>query len=104
NAHMPRKGSLTNQYFTALVGDPYEGKFDDETIAEASRMFAVENVWDEQGLLNTLGTHLVDGDVGVYFFDDYDRMHRDLLADATQEWIEAEFVSINAQPVCTPEP
>lgn len=91
NAHMPRVGSLTNQYFTALVDDPYEGKFDDENVTATSRMIAAEGVYDEAGLLNLLGTHIVDSDIGVSFFADPVRMHRDLLADVTEEWIVAEF-------------
>lgn len=91
NAHMPREGSLTNQYFTAVVGDPYEGKFDDENIAEGSRMISAEGIYDESGLLNLLGTHILDSAIGVSFFADPVRMHRDLLADVTEDWIVAEF-------------
>lgn len=91
NGHMPREGSLPSQYFTAVVGDPYEGKFDDENIIAEPRMIAAEGIYSETGLLNLLGTHLLDGNIGVSFFADPVRMHRDLLADATEDWIAAEL-------------
>jgi hypothetical protein len=45
-------------------------------------------LFDEKRALNLLGTHLVDTGIGTYFFDDAERMHRDLLADAAREYLK----------------
>ena len=41
--------------------------------------------------VRVLGTHRVDADIGVYFFDDAQRMHRDLLADPAEQIIHKRF-------------
>jgi hypothetical protein len=46
---------------------------------------------EEQDILRVLGTHRVDADIGVYFFDDAQRMHRDLLADPAEQIIRKRF-------------
>ena len=38
--------------------------------------------------MDLLGTHLLDTDIGVAFFEDPWRMHRDLLGDAAATYIE----------------
>jgi hypothetical protein len=46
-----------------------------------------------------LGTHLVDADIGTYFFNDSQRMHRDLLADATEEIIRKKMLLKQLKPI-----
>jgi hypothetical protein len=91
-AHMPRVGNLTMQYFSVALGQPYEGRYEQESVKHNdSRLVYGESRFDEQGALKVLATHFLDADIGVHFFDDPDRMHRDLLADATEEIIRKRF-------------
>lgn len=103
NGHMPRIGSLTSQYFTALLGAPYEGRFDTENPTVGTRVIAAEGIRGERALLKLLGTHLVAEEIGDRFFDDAERMHRDLLADAAEAWI-AEHLNVrpNSSPSTSP--
>jgi hypothetical protein len=75
---MPRKGHIAVQYFAKLLGEPGEGR----------RIIYAEAQWDEGKALDLLGTHLLDTDIGAVFFKDDQRMHRDLLADATAEYLQ----------------
>jgi hypothetical protein len=75
---MPRKGSLAVQYFAQLLGEKGEGK----------RIVYAESLFDEKRAVNLLGTHLLDTRIGIDFFDDPERMHRDLLADAAAEYLK----------------
>jgi hypothetical protein len=91
-ARMPRVGNLTMQYFSVALGEPYEGRYEQESVKHNdSRLVYGESRFDEQGALKVLATHFLDADIGVHFFDDPDRMHRDLLADATEEIIRKRF-------------
>jgi hypothetical protein len=74
---MPRQGNLAVQYFAKLLGEPGEGR----------RIIYAEALWDEAKALDLLGTHLLDTDVGAFFFKDDQRMHRDLLADAATDYL-----------------
>jgi hypothetical protein len=74
-AQMPRNGNISVQYFAWLLGEAGEGK----------RIIYSEAIFDESKALNLLGTHRVDINVGIAFFDEERRMHRDLLADAAKE-------------------
>lgn len=85
--HMPRIGSLTSQYFSAVLGEPYEGRFDVENVSPDARVIIAEGRGDNDQLMRLLATHVVDTRIGVDFFADGERMHRDLLADATEQWI-----------------
>jgi hypothetical protein len=91
-AHMARVGSLAMQYFAVALDEPYEGRFEEEQMKDSDfRLLVLESVFDEQGIANAVGTHLIDADIGNSFFGDNQRMHRDLLADPTEEIIAKKF-------------
>jgi hypothetical protein len=73
----PRKGSLTVQYFARLLGEPGEG----------ARIVYAESIRDESKALDLMATWAVDTGIGVDFFNDPLRMHRDLLADVAQDYL-----------------
>jgi len=75
--HMPREDLVVTQYFLRLLHEPAEGR----------RVVYAESLWEEAQALDLLGTHLLDGSVGDAFFDDYMRMHRDLLGDAARQYL-----------------
>jgi hypothetical protein len=74
---MPRKGNLSVQYFARLLREPGEGP----------RIVYAESLSDEGRAMRLLGTRLFDTDIGVAFFGDKHRMHRDLLEDAAEEYL-----------------
>jgi hypothetical protein len=74
---LPRKDNLAVQYFARLLGEPGEGR----------RIVYAESLFDEPKALDLLATYLVDTQVGLDFFDDPMRMHRDLLGDAAKEYL-----------------
>jgi hypothetical protein len=76
-SQMPRRGNLAVQYFSLLLGLKGEGP----------RLTYAEALWEEPAALRLLGTRLVDTGVGAAFFDDDQRMFRDLLADAATEYL-----------------
>ncbi len=76
--HMPRENLVVMQYFLRLLHEPKEGR----------RVVYAESLWAEPQALELLGTHLLDGSVGDAFFGDYTRMHRDLLGDAAQQYLQ----------------
>jgi hypothetical protein len=73
----PRRGNLAVQYFAHLLGLKGEGP----------RLTYAEALWEEPAALRLLGTRLVDKEVGRVFFEDDQRMFRDLLADAATEYL-----------------
>jgi hypothetical protein len=74
---LPRKQSLTVQYFARLLGEPGEGP----------RIIYAESIRDEATALDLLATREVDTTIGVDFFNDPTRMHRDLLSDAARDYL-----------------
>jgi hypothetical protein len=74
---LPRKDSLAVQYFARLLGEPGEGL----------RVVFAESLFDEDKALDSLATRLVDTQVGLDFFGDPARMHRDLLGDAARDYL-----------------
>jgi len=76
-SQMPRRGNLDVQYFAHLLGLKGEGP----------RLTYAEALWEEPAALRLLATRLVDKEVGRIFFDDDQRMFRDLLADAAAEYL-----------------
>jgi hypothetical protein len=74
---MPRQGNLAVQYFARLLNQPGEGP----------RITYAESLYDEPKALSLLATHLVDTQVGVDFFNDATRMHRDLQCDVASEYV-----------------
>lgn len=73
----PRNQSLTVQYFSRLLGEPGEGP----------RIIYAESVHDEEQALDGLARHEVDTVIGVDFFNDPTRMHRDVLCDAARDYL-----------------
>jgi hypothetical protein len=65
------------QYFARLLGQSGEGR----------RIIYAESLFEEPRALDLLATHLVDSRIGVEFFNDPERMKRDLLSDAAQQYL-----------------
>ena len=78
---LPRKDNLAVQYFARLLGVAGEGR----------RIVYAESLHDEPRALDLLATRLVDTQVGLDFFDDPGRMHRDLLSDAARQYLDVRF-------------
>jgi hypothetical protein len=76
-SQLPRKGNVAVQYFARLLGERGEGR----------RIIYAESLFDEPRALDLLSTHLVDTQVGIDFFNDPLRMHRDLLSDAAEQYL-----------------
>lgn len=76
-SQMPRRQNLAVQYFARLLGETGEGR----------RIVYAEGLGDEKRALNLLGTHLQDRDIATAFFDDPERMDRDLLSDAAAAYL-----------------
>jgi hypothetical protein len=74
---LPRKGNLAVQYFAHLLGEK----------GEAERITYAEGLGDEPRALDLLATRLVDTQVGIDFFNDPLRMHRDLLSDGARDYL-----------------
>jgi hypothetical protein len=74
---LPRKQSLAVQYFARLLGEPGEGP----------RIIYAESIHDEAQALDLMATRAVDTTIGVDFFNDPTRMHRDLLSDAARDYL-----------------
>jgi hypothetical protein len=74
---LPRKQNEALQYFARLLGEPGEGP----------RIIYAESVRDEAKALDLLATSEVDTGIGVDFFNDPTRMHRDLLSDAAKDYL-----------------
>ena len=72
---MPRAENISVQFFAWLLGEKGEGP----------RIIYSEGIFDEPKALNLLGTHRLDTDIGIAFFAEERRMHRDLLSDAAKE-------------------
>ncbi len=75
---LPRKRNRSVQYFARLLNEPGEG----------ARITYAEALWDETKALNLLGTRVFDTGIGTAFFDDPQRMHQDLLSDATEAYLK----------------
>jgi hypothetical protein len=74
---LPRNGNLAVQYFAHLLGEKGEGE----------RITYAEGLGDEPRALDLLATRLVDTQVGIDFFNDPLRMHRDLLSDGARDYL-----------------
>jgi hypothetical protein len=82
--HMPREQEVSYQYFARLLGQRREGE----------RVIYAESLWQERDALDLLATHIVDEQAGAAFFDDPMRMHRDLLGDAAEAYLDAHPVNL----------
>jgi hypothetical protein len=76
-AQLPRKQNLALQYFARLLDVPGEG----------SRITYAESIHDESQALDLMATRALDTIIGVDFFNDPLRMHRDLLSDAAKDYL-----------------
>jgi hypothetical protein len=76
-SQMPRKESSAVQYFARLLGEPGEGR----------RITYAESIRDEAKALDLMATRSLDTEIGVDFFNDPLRMHRDLLSDAAKDYL-----------------
>jgi hypothetical protein len=74
---LPRRQNLAVQYFARLLGEPGEGP----------RIIYAESIRDEAKALDLMATRAVDTDIGIDFFNDPARMHRDLLSDAARDYL-----------------
>ncbi|HAS44209.1 MAG TPA: hypothetical protein DCS93_27270 [Microscillaceae bacterium] len=54
---------------------------------EGAKILYAESVFSRKGVMNIMGTFLLDTEVGIAFFGDRWRMHRDLLSDAARYYI-----------------
>ena len=75
---MARRDSLAVQYFAKLLGER----------GESRRIVYAESLFAESQAMNRLGTHFFDTQIGVDFFSDRWRMHRDVLGTATAKYLE----------------
>ena len=100
-SHMPRIGNLAMQYFSAALAENFEGRYVEEGSSKDNsfRLIYGENIFDEEKALRLLGTHLIDADIGTNFFNDAQRMHRDLLSDAAEKIIGKKIKSKEIVPL-----
>ena len=84
-----RKENLAVQYFSKALRQRGEG----------SRIIYAESSFEESEALKQLGVHLLSRDIGLAFFDDPWRMHRDLLATASGTYLDQlDFRELYAAP------
>lgn len=76
--HMAHKDELFLQYFSRVLHTP---KYTDKRLV----YFEGE---DQQAALDLLGTTLIDLKASSAFFKDENRLHRDVLADATRRYLQ----------------
>jgi hypothetical protein len=77
-AAMPRKNSLSVQYFAKLLHEP----------GESQRIVYAESLFRESDAMKLLGTSILDSQIGRDFFHDSRRMHRDVLGTAAANYLE----------------
>lgn len=82
-AAMPRKNNLAVQYFSKLLGVRGEGL----------KITYAESMFSHQRALQILGTNLLDAQIGVGYFGDPWRMHRDLLGNAAAVYLDERTLS-----------
>ncbi len=75
---MPRENNLAVQFFAHLLGVPGEGR----------RIVYAESLYEEPRALDLLATHLLDSRFSEDFFNDPNRMDRDLLGDAATAYLQ----------------
>ena len=82
-AAMPRKNNLAVQYFSKLFGVRGEG----------NKITYAESVFSQKRALQMLGTNLLDTQIGLGYFGDPWRMHRDLLGNAAAMYLDGVTLS-----------
>lgn len=78
-SQMPRRGNVFVQYFALLLGLKGEA---------GPRLIYAESLWEEPAALRLLGTYLVDEPTGKTFYDDDQRLLRDLLSDGAADYLQ----------------
>lgn len=78
SGHMPREQHSNFQYFSKLLKQKREGK----------RLIYCEGLSTETDALNLLGTHAIDREIAISYFNDEWRMHRDLLSDGAAAYLK----------------
>jgi hypothetical protein len=78
----PRRMHAAVQFFAKVLNVP----------GECKRLVYAEEIHEEPKALNLLATHQLDTDIGVAFFDEPNRMFRDLLGDAAESYLKAHPV------------
>jgi hypothetical protein len=89
---LPRKGNLAVQYFARLLGAKGEGQ----------RIIYAEGLAEEPRALDLLATHLVDTQIAKDFFNDLERMNRDLLSDVARDYLPLLIDANHTLPVSIP--
>jgi hypothetical protein len=77
-SHMARAQDMRFQYFQRLLDQPAEG----------DRVVVYEGNADDNELVKTVGTHMLDAQIGEAYFGDAWRMHRDLLSAAASQYLD----------------
>ena len=79
SSHMPREEERASLYFFKLLNESRLGH----------RIVYFEgNADDEDKAIESLGTHILDREIGAAFFNDDWRMHRDLLSDGAKRYLK----------------
>jgi len=77
SGHMPREMNSSMQYFSKVLKAKREG----------NRIYYCEGLSEEADGLNLVGTHILDKEIAIAFFNDEWRMHRDLLSDGAAKYL-----------------
>jgi hypothetical protein len=77
-AAMPRKNSLSVQYFSKLLHEP----------GESLRIVYAESLFDEADALKLLGTSILDSQISRGVFHDPRRLHQDALGIEAAKYLE----------------
>jgi hypothetical protein len=100
-SHMARPGNVSAQYFSVILGETWQGRFDEEDLRPGERVLTAETTFDEAEAFALLATHALDAGVATRFFDEETRLSRDIiLADAAERILAGTFHK-EPQPVET---
>ena len=83
SSHQPRNGELVSQYFRRILNE----KATPGALGEDKIIYA-ESVFSENKALSLLARHIIDQKAGQTFFNDRYRLQKDLLSDATSEYLD----------------
>ncbi|EYF07029.1 hypothetical protein [Chondromyces apiculatus] len=90
-SHAARLGNAAFQYFSVVLGDRWEGRFDQEDLRPDKRVLASEATLTEESAFELLATHALDGRVGAHFFGDEGRLDRDVFSDMVERLLVERF-------------
>ncbi|KJE94016.1 hypothetical protein CAOG_04718 [Capsaspora owczarzaki ATCC 30864] len=103
--HMPKRDNLVYQYLRAALSDSstVEEDHDDSDSsaphnASTPRVFYATNMATDAAMMDLIATHDLDFDLGGSFFGNPEVMHRDILANATEEYL-AQLVASGELPL-----